>query len=275
MKESNVGIKNIKLWLIIPVMLCWEVPVFFMNITFEFTSVTTEVLDILFYLFVLVWISMELSRKRIKFSHLSANGKPKIPWMRILAFVPIVKLTAAAMLLVLGMGILLSSPSLNEIPIADARLQQQLQLLPTNLILKFMMVVIIAPIVEELFFRGMMLNKFTLKHGALKGILGTSVLFTMVHPLSFFSAFLMSIFLSIVYLKTRKMYVPIIVHAFGNLIVLLNQHLLSPLLFSGEQTESLPEKAELLAMSIIATALLSITIFGFYKWYPRRESIHL
>ncbi|WP_281975339.1 CPBP family intramembrane glutamic endopeptidase [Halobacillus litoralis] len=95
------------------------------------------------------------------------------------------------------------------------------------------------------------------------------------HPFSFFSAFLMSILFSIAYLKTGKIYVPMILHSFGNILALMNEHYLSPMLMESEDIQSLPTQMDLIVIIIIAAILLIAMVFGLAKLYPREKGYHL
>lgn len=86
----------------------------------------------------------------------------------------------------------------------------------------FIIAVIIAPIVEEFFFRGFVLNKWAEKYGSVKGVFWSSFLFMIVHIPSFFvPQLIVGLFCAIVYMKTKKLIYPILVHAFYNLLVIL------------------------------------------------------
>ncbi|WP_413359390.1 CPBP family intramembrane glutamic endopeptidase [Robertmurraya sp. 2P01SA] len=76
----------------------------------------------------------------------------------------------------------------------------------------------------------MMLNKWGQKYGLFKGIVLTSLIFAILHSGSFLAAFLTSFLYSILYVKTKKLYFPIIAHSFGNLIVFLPRIFLNRLL---------------------------------------------
>ena len=273
MNQKKIGFRNIKLWPIIPFVLVWGISYAVFSIGFDPSESTTEIADITLYIFIFLWIYLELSKRGMRFSKLSTKNDVKIPWIRMLSFVPLVKITAAALFMTLGVSILFAFPDIGDVPLADQRLQNQA--LPSNILLKIIVAVVLAPVIEELFFRGMMLNKFVIKYGRIKGVVFTAILFTTGHPFSFFSAFLMSILCSIAYLKTGKIYVPIILHSFGNLLALMNELYLSPMIMGSEETQSLHTQMDLIGIIIIAAILLFATVFGLIKLYPREKGYHL
>ncbi|MGP4062952.1 lysostaphin resistance A-like protein [Halobacillus sp. H74] len=273
MNRKKIGMRNIKLWPIIPFVLVWEISYAVFSIGFDPNKSITEMADIIFYIFIFLWISLELFKRGVRFANLSTKNDVKIPWISMLSFVPLVKITAAALFMTLGVSILSAFPGIGDVPLSDQRLQNQA--LPSNILLKITVAVVLAPVIEELFFRGMMLNKFVLKYGRIKGMVFTAILFTTGHPFSFFSAFLMSILFSIAYLKTGKIYVPMILHSFGNLLALMNELYLSPLIMGSEETQSLPTQMDLIVIIILSVLLLIATVFGIIKLYPRKKGYHL
>ncbi|ARI77851.1 CPBP family intramembrane glutamic endopeptidase [Halobacillus mangrovi] len=272
MNQKKIGLRNIKLWHIIPLVLVWEISYTVFSIGFDPSESITEIADITLYIFIFLWICLELSKRGLRYANISTKNDVKIPWISLFTFVPVVKITASALFMTLGVSILFAFPGIGDVPLADQRLQNQA--LPANILLKITIAVALAPVIEELFFRGMMLNKFVLKYGRLKGVIFTAILFTIGHPFSFISAFLMSILFSIAYLKTGKIYVPIFLHSFGNFLAFMNELYLSPLLGS-EETQSLPTQVDLIVIIIIAAILLFATVFGLIKLYPREKGYHL
>ena len=84
-------------------------------------------------------------------------------------------------------------------------------------VLKFSTVVLIAPIVEEFFVRGILLTRWSIKWGTPKAILASSLLFGMLHT-DVVGAFFFGYVLSILYIRTKSLYIPICIHMACNLI---------------------------------------------------------
>lgn len=90
-----------------------------------------------------------------------------------------------------------------------------------HVILYFITIVILSPIVEEILFRGILLRKLILdfKFNVKWVIILTSVLFGFCHSFGgILSAFLFGICMSIFYIKSRNIFVPILAHMINNLI---------------------------------------------------------
>lgn len=90
-------------------------------------------------------------------------------------------------------------------------------------VLFFINICILAPIWEELFFRGILLRRLTIKWSPQKSIIVSSLLFGLIHvnPLTVIFAFLLGCVLGYVYLKTKSIIVPIVVHSFSNFFAFL------------------------------------------------------
>lgn len=83
----------------------------------------------------------------------------------------------------------------------------------------FVMVVFISPVSEELIFRGVLLNRLKLILPMTFSILISSVLFAALHSFgSIISAFIFAICMTILYLKTDNILVPVFAHFLNNLI---------------------------------------------------------
>lgn len=79
-------------------------------------------------------------------------------------------------------------------------------------------IIIAAPILEELVFRGIILDGFLKRYSPAKSILTSSMLFGFIHlnPWQFITAFIIGIFSGWVYYKTRKLTASIAIHFVNN-----------------------------------------------------------
>ncbi|MCW5316711.1 CPBP family intramembrane metalloprotease [Nostoc sp. KVJ3] len=80
-------------------------------------------------------------------------------------------------------------------------------------------VMLLAPMIEEFFFRGIILQKWAVKWGVRSGILTSSLLFAILHfRFDIISLFIMGIILSTLYFKTRCLITSMLFHFFHNTI---------------------------------------------------------
>ncbi len=126
--------------------------------------------------------------------------------------IPLISLASVALLI----GI--AGPISGLIPMSEAFKKILLQLAGQTGIFAFLLMVIAAPILEELIFRGIVLEGLLKRYTPSKAILVSSLLFGIVHlnPWQFVSAGIMGIFSGWVYYKTRSITPSIIIHAAGN-----------------------------------------------------------
>lgn len=77
---------------------------------------------------------------------------------------------------------------------------------------------VLAPIIEEMLFRGVLLSRWGAKWGMRKAVLISALAFSILH-FDKLGAFLFALCMSILYLRTRTLLVPIVAHALYNAIV--------------------------------------------------------
>lgn len=84
--------------------------------------------------------------------------------------------------------------------------------------------IILAPIVEEIVFRGYLLNRWTHKFGALPAVILSSLLFAVLHP-DILGAFVFAVFMCLIYMRTGSLLAVIVVHMGNNALAMLIQYL--------------------------------------------------
>lgn len=87
-------------------------------------------------------------------------------------------------------------------------------------VLIFFVVAVLAPVVEEIIFRGIMVERFGTKYGYKSAVFLSSFLFGVLH-MDIIGAFVFGVVLSILYLRTRSLLLPFLVHAANNGAVVL------------------------------------------------------
>ncbi|MEH7459127.1 type II CAAX endopeptidase family protein [Bacillus sp. JJ1127] len=93
-------------------------------------------------------------------------------------------------------------------------------------IYQFVMIVFVAPIIGEFVFRGFLFQRFAAKWGTGKGMIGVALLFGCLH-VEFLSAVVFSIVLSIVYIRSKSLLMPIGIHMLNNATVLITSFIVS------------------------------------------------
>lgn len=125
----------------------------------------------------------------------------------------------------------------------------------------FLSVVLLSPVVEELIFRGIFLNKLKIIVPNAFAILISSLLFASLHGFgSIFSSFIFAICMALFYLKSENILVPIFAHFLNNLIGESIYHLdSSQILFNNDLVIG--------AMSVLAIiSFILILKFIYSNW---------
>lgn len=131
---------------------------------------------------------------------------------------------------VIAIQIGIVSPITSAIPIPESLESIFLALAKQNGIFSFITIVIAAPILEELIFRGIMLDGLLKIYSPLKAILISSLLFGVIHlnPWQFVAAFVIGIFSGWVYYKTQKLTLCILIHFSNNLFAFGSGYFMDP-----------------------------------------------
>ncbi len=77
--------------------------------------------------------------------------------------------------------------------------------------------VVYAPVVEELVFRGFLLQRWGVKWGLRRGLIASSLLFGMLHPNNPVGLTLFGFIMGLLYLRSRSLWIPILCHSLNNL----------------------------------------------------------
>ena len=136
-------------------------------------------------------------------------------------------------------------------------------------IFAFLLMVIAAPILEELIFRGIILDGLLKKYSSTKSILISSLLFGLVHlnPWQFVTGLIIGIFSGWVYYRTRSLSYSIIIHASANLSGFIMRYFID---FDSFMDDTLVEMYGGLSNLIIAI-IGSIIIVAVCVYFLRKE----
>lgn len=136
----------------------------------------------------------------------------------------------------------------------------------------FMKIVIVAPIIEELIFRGVIMHGFMRNYPKIIAIFVSALLFALFHlnPWQFPATFLLGLLLGWVMVITRNIFACIIGHAINNGMVLLEIQYADRI---SEFSIYLIEEEALLQLSYLVTAF-SLTLIGIIAVTSRKHTLN-
>ncbi len=96
--------------------------------------------------------------------------------------------------------------------------------LPSSLwvarLIDVVVLLLVVPVVEELLFRGLLLQRWALRWGVRPALLGSSLLFGCLHRnVNVIGLTMFGLVMGLLYLKTRSLWVPIVCHGINNALV--------------------------------------------------------
>jgi hypothetical protein len=171
------------------------------------------------------------------------------------------------------MGLLVIDPLTNLIPMPE-EVRELFEQMFSKSVPAFFTAVVFAPILEELIFRGIVLEGFLKNYSPVKAILLTNVLFGLAHlnPWQFAGAFLMGILISWVYYKTKNLLLPVLMHLLNNLLSFLFLYL-SDVSFAEATLRDFFASPGAYYALVGGSALLLVLFFSFsYRLFPVRRS---
>jgi len=191
--------------------------ILFSPITFLLDGILGKDASTLIYYVVAMGVPLLFANRRRKIKTGINNFNLKFSMPKIIVLV---------MLAIWGLMVGVVSPITNLIPMSDYIKEIYLELATNNSLLSYLVIVIAAPFLEELIFRGIILDGLLRKYSALKSIVISSFLFGFVHlnPWQFIAAFIIGCFAGWVYYKTRNLFLPILIHMTNNFLSFLGMH---------------------------------------------------
>ncbi len=134
--------------------------------------------------------------------------------------------------------------------------------------------VIAAPLFEEAFFRGMLVNRWGTKWSLGTGAVVSSLAFGILHPVNPVGIVMVGLVMALLYIQTRNLLVPILFHAVNNLIPTLFF-----LFMDGEEPFDLATEIQALqdevwwGVGLLAVSLPILAVFIRRAWPRRGEAI--
>ncbi|MBE7094222.1 CPBP family intramembrane glutamic endopeptidase [Bacillus cereus] len=168
---------------------------------------------LIFYILPITWIFFEYRKHRVSFS-LFINKNETFNLVQVLYIALMLAVFSYGYLILYMYSFAWITPefimnALRE-PVIDST---------GGYVYQIIMVVFIAPIIGEFVFRGFLLQRFAAKWGTSIAIIVVAMLFALLH-VDFLGAVVFSVVLSIVYIRTNSLLMPIAIHMLNNAFVI-------------------------------------------------------
>ena len=82
--------------------------------------------------------------------------------------------------------------------------------------INYLTIVLVAPVIEEFFIRGILLTRWTVKWGVPQAILASSIVFGLLHT-NVIGGFCFACAMAVLYIRTKSLFIPISLHILNNL----------------------------------------------------------
>jgi membrane protease YdiL (CAAX protease family) len=205
-------------------------------------------LPIAFYLGLACWLRRRFASCQVRIRDFIGGGPAKINWPKIIATTVLVWLALAGI-----SGLELQLAKQLGLVATPGLLNRQTVALPAAWGVTFVLGVLIAPVIEEMLYRGVILHRLSRRWGVRGGVVASSLLFALMHfSLPLLSRFLLGVILANAFIKTRTLLVPIVMHATFNGLALAERWLVQNLAWQ------LP--------TIVLFALFGYAVFGAVVW---------
>lgn len=221
----------------------------------------TELLSILFYVSLVLFSCELLERNHISLRRFFGN----LPsWRQCIAgiglTVPLFLFSLSTLLFFVSFfGIF--SPTIHDFFIVDQDDPSQF----VNPIVSFLGTVIVAPLAEEFFFRGVLLHRFVAKWGFRTAFWVTSLFFGILHIQNALAITFFAFVLGILYVKTRSLFLPILCHMVYNLLSFIQETS-----FFSNNAESdpsiVPDAQSFVGLAFIS-GMCALLVGSFLVWY--------
>jgi membrane protease YdiL (CAAX protease family) len=214
-------------------------------------------------LLIIVFFWLEMVAKKVNYSQSLGQVFARITPFDIVA-VAVFNLAVGILSILV---IIYSVQLLSDNSLADVLGSQPSSLI--GLLVAGIMATIIAPISEEIVFRGWLFNALKRKMQVWPALILSSIAFSAIHPsLSSITTFLFGVCVAIAYYKTRNLWVPIIIHSLNNFLISAQSRVEHFLIHWGLVDEA--ANLNQLAFVLGIPGLVLTILLGFYLVKRRR-----
>lgn len=165
-----------------------------------------------------LWAIQQLRQLQINVKSLIGHLPRNYSWLPTLGLIAAIFLFSLGSAHLLSYALSFAPPTLVELLLNPKTFLSQSETFAPILynFLTVLVLVVVAPVTEELIFRGILLHAWTAKWGVTPALLSSTFLFAIFHP-NVIGLFVFGLMMGLLYIKTRTLIVPIVCHALNNL----------------------------------------------------------
>ena len=131
--------------------------------------------------------------------------------------------------------------------------------------INYLTIVLVAPVIEEFFVRGILLTRWTVKWGVTRAILASSIVFGLLHT-NIIGGFCFACVMAVLYIRTKSLFVPIFMHILNNLTAWIMEYFTMDL-DTSISYETIAEFQESWWVGLIALVLSVPCVILFWRRY--------
>ena len=231
----------------------------------------SNILMVIIYLTAFLWIYLSFKKAGIKISEIFKNkGLVDIKDILIITFSCVLFSIGGFFLLVVLLNY--TVPSFLGVFIKYSLIIPDNDILSRTLL--YLSIICLAPVIEEIIFRYILFHKISRKYGIWPGIMITSLIFCVLHGVTFIMIFIFAVSFSFLYYRTKTLLWPVIFHSIYNTII---SFIISPLIahfyqisYQNDYINRIIKLAPELLVPGIVIFIMSLPglIYFFKKYWP-------
>ena len=220
---TDANVRSFKIWKFVVFFIVATIVSSVLTGTVPYSETNTMFLVLLLNVSLVLYVWFSIDTLRIKLTGQSMTNSMTVGrWAKYISTTLIIKVLGILAILFVATVILIVFPSMLEL--AFIFLQQTDGTIATPTVLQFIVQIIsfciLTPIWEEVFFRGIVFRRLSLRFKTTTAAVVSSVIFGLMHfgGSSMFHAFLVGVLFCYIYARTQNIWVPIILHGLGNFL---------------------------------------------------------
>ena len=139
--------------------------------------------------------------------------------------------------------------------------------------INYLTIVLVAPVIEEFFIRGILLTRWTVKWGVTRAILASSIVFGLLHT-NVIGGFCFACVMAVLYIRTKSLFIPISLHILNNLTAWIMEYLTMDL-DAPASYQTIAEFQESWWIGLIALVISIPCVILFCRYYLPKTDWHV